>query len=87
MIVKFFLNLGKPVEVSVTMFVISISSVSEVQMDFTSDFYFRQYWRDNRLSFPPTNGITQIFVGAEVSERIWVNNFKLIHNSFLVTLF
>uniref|UniRef100_A0AAN0LW25 Gamma-aminobutyric acid receptor subunit beta n=1 Tax=Polyphagotarsonemus latus TaxID=1204166 RepID=A0AAN0LW25_9ACAR len=63
---------GKPVEVGVTMFVISISSVSEVQMDFTSDFYFRQYWKDNRLSFPPTDGITQIFVGAEVSERIWL---------------
>lgn len=55
------------------MFVISISSVSEVQMDFTSDFYFRQFWRDPRLAFPKTNGISQIFVGAEVSERIWVS--------------
>ena len=71
------------------MFVISISSVSEVQMDFTSDFYFRQFWRDPRLAFPKTNGITQIFVGAEVSERIWVGTApraQLLGRQALLTL-
>uniref|UniRef100_Q7M4F6 Gamma-aminobutyric acid receptor NB14.1 (Fragments) n=1 Tax=Drosophila sp. TaxID=7242 RepID=Q7M4F6_DROSP len=34
---------GPPVEVGVTMYVLSISSVSEVLMDFTLDFYFRQF--------------------------------------------
>ncbi|RWS08478.1 GABA-gated chloride channel 3 subunit-like protein, partial [Dinothrombium tinctorium] len=54
------------------MFVISISTVSEVQMDFTSDFYFRQTWKDPRLSFKPLPKINELFVGAEVAERIWV---------------
>ncbi|KPM11896.1 hypothetical protein QR98_0104740 [Sarcoptes scabiei] len=54
------------------MHIISISSISAVQMDFTSDFYFRQSWRDQRLSFRPQPGIEALYVGAEVSEKIWV---------------
>ncbi|KAH9491111.1 hypothetical protein DERF_015846 [Dermatophagoides farinae] len=63
---------GPPVQVGVTMHIISISSISAVQMDFTSDFYFRQSWRDSRLSFQPQPGIQALYVGAEVSEKIWV---------------
>ncbi|CAG2181992.1 unnamed protein product, partial [Oppiella nova] len=54
------------------MHIISISSISEVQMDFTCDFYFRQGWRDTRLSFEKRPGIDALYVGAEVSDRIWV---------------
>lgn len=54
------------------MFIISISSVSEIQMDFTSDFYFRQSWMDTRLKFDPSPGVEELFVGAEVADRIWV---------------
>ncbi|XP_064482173.1 gamma-aminobutyric acid receptor subunit beta-like isoform X3 [Ornithodoros turicata] len=63
---------GLPVEVGVTMQIISISTVSEVQMDFTSDFYFRQSWRDERLSFQKVTGLDSMTVGAEVAEKIWV---------------
>ncbi|KAI1286411.1 Gamma-aminobutyric acid receptor subunit beta [Halotydeus destructor] len=66
-------NYGGPaVEVGVTMFIIGISTVSEVQMDFTSDFYFRQTWKDTRLAFKPLPTITELYVGAEVADRIWV---------------
>lgn len=41
-------------------------------MDFTSDFYFRQTWTDPRLAFDRHPGIHELFVGAEVAERIWV---------------
>jgi len=63
---------GKPVEVGVTMFIISISTVSEVNMDFTCDFYFRQAWQDPRLSFKKTKDIDNLYVGAEVADKIWV---------------
>lgn len=63
---------GNPVEVGVTMFIISISTVSEVNMDFTTDFYFRQAWTDPRLSFSPLPGIENLYVGAEVADKIWV---------------
>lgn len=82
---------GPPVEVKVSMFIVSISSVSEVLMvrlrsactkqhstlfllcvslraehntcqDFTSDFYFRQTWQDQRLSFQARPGIDSLSV-------------------------
>uniref|UniRef100_A0AC35TNU0 Neur_chan_LBD domain-containing protein n=1 Tax=Rhabditophanes sp. KR3021 TaxID=114890 RepID=A0AC35TNU0_9BILA len=45
-------NYGKnPVDVGITIHVSSISAVSEVDMDFTLDFYLRQTWKDPRLAF------------------------------------
>ncbi|CAB3380771.1 Hypothetical predicted protein [Cloeon dipterum] len=63
---------GPPVEVGVTMYVLSISSVSEVLMDFTLDFYFRQFWKDPRLSFRKRPGVEQLSVGSDFIKSIWV---------------
>ncbi|XP_023315484.1 gamma-aminobutyric acid receptor subunit beta isoform X4 [Trichogramma pretiosum] len=63
---------GPPVEVGVTMYVLSISSVSEVLMDFTLDFYFRQFWTDPRLSFKKRPGVEILKVGSEFIKNIWV---------------
>ncbi|GIY70201.1 gamma-aminobutyric acid receptor subunit beta [Caerostris darwini] len=43
-----------------------------MQLDFTLDFYFRQAWTDDRLSFTPRTGFESLTVGAEVADRIWV---------------
>lgn len=77
---------GPPVEVNVTMRILSISSVSEVMMDFTADFYFRQTWHDPRLAFKKLDNIRTLYVGAEVSKKIWLpdtffGNEKLVSTS------
>ncbi|XP_047524884.1 gamma-aminobutyric acid receptor subunit beta-like isoform X2 [Pieris napi] len=63
---------GPPVEVGVTMYVLSISSVSEVLMDFTLDFYFRQFWTDPRLAYKKRPGVETLSVGSEFIRNIWV---------------
>ncbi|KAJ8709915.1 hypothetical protein PYW07_009281 [Mythimna separata] len=63
---------GPPVEVGVTMYVLSISSVSEVLMDFTLDFYFRQFWTDPRLAYKKRAGVETLSVGSEFIRNIWV---------------
>ncbi|XP_058805197.1 gamma-aminobutyric acid receptor subunit beta isoform X4 [Phymastichus coffea] len=63
---------GPPVEVGVTMYVLSISSLSEVKMDFTLDFYFRQFWTDPRLAFKERRGVETLSVGSEFIKNIWV---------------
>ena len=64
---------GIPVTVGVTLYVLSIGDLSEKFMDFTFDMYFRQFWTDPRLSFDPNDfGITQLVVGAEYINLIWV---------------
>ncbi|XP_071745406.1 gamma-aminobutyric acid receptor subunit beta isoform X5 [Lepeophtheirus salmonis] len=66
-------NYGGPaVVVGVTMYVLSISSLSEVEMDFTLDMYFRQFWQDPRLSFTGRPGLEKLVVGAEYIRLIWV---------------
>ena len=42
---------GDPVSVGVTLYVLSVSEISEKFMDFTFDMYFRQFWKDSRLGF------------------------------------
>ncbi|XP_050429874.1 gamma-aminobutyric acid receptor subunit beta-like isoform X2 [Adelges cooleyi] len=54
------------------MYVLSISSVSEVLMDFTLDFYFRQFWTDPRLAFTKRPGVETLSVGSEFIKNIWV---------------
>ena len=59
---------GAPVTVGVSLYVLSLSEISEKFMDFTFDMYFRlegvfyhslnigfsrQFWRDDRLTFDP----------------------------------
>ncbi|XP_021919066.1 gamma-aminobutyric acid receptor subunit beta isoform X1 [Zootermopsis nevadensis] len=63
---------GTPVEVGITMYVLSISSLSEVKMDFTLDFYFRQFWTDPRLAFRKRPGVETLSVGSEFIKNIWV---------------
>lgn len=40
--------------------------------DFTLDMYFRQFWRDPRLSFERRMGLEKLVVGAEYIKLIWV---------------
>ncbi|XP_073974611.1 resistant to dieldrin isoform X9 [Rhodnius prolixus] len=63
---------GPPVVVGVTMYVLSISSLSEVQMDFTLDFYFRQFWTDPRLAYRKRPGVETLSVGSEFIKNIWL---------------
>ncbi|XP_044733908.1 gamma-aminobutyric acid receptor subunit beta isoform X2 [Chrysoperla carnea] len=63
---------GPPVVVGVTMYVLSISSLSEVKMDFTLDFYFRQFWTDPRLAYRKRPGVETLSVGSEFIKNIWI---------------
>ncbi|XP_064637791.1 gamma-aminobutyric acid receptor subunit beta-like isoform X2 [Lineus longissimus] len=60
---------GPPVEVNVSMWVQSVSSISEVDMDFTLDMYFRQTWTDPRLRFTEIN--EELSISADMLQKIW----------------
>uniref|UniRef100_T1JJ38 Neurotransmitter-gated ion-channel ligand-binding domain-containing protein n=1 Tax=Strigamia maritima TaxID=126957 RepID=T1JJ38_STRMM len=61
-----------PVEVAITMYILGFSSVSEIDMDFTIDFYFRQFWSDERLMVASPDWDSQLSVGADVINQIWI---------------
>ncbi|CAG5081568.1 Similar to Rdl: Gamma-aminobutyric acid receptor subunit beta (Drosophila simulans) [Cotesia congregata] len=41
-------------------------------IDFTLDFYFRQFWTDPRLAFKKRPGVETLSVGSEFIKNIWV---------------
>ncbi|KAG8196825.1 hypothetical protein JTE90_027539 [Oedothorax gibbosus] len=43
---------GVPVNVSVSLFVLQMHSLDEIEMNFKMDFVMRQLWEDDRLIFP-----------------------------------
>ncbi|KAK2170562.1 hypothetical protein LSH36_2g12015 [Paralvinella palmiformis] len=61
---------GPPVEVAITMHIASVSSISEVDMDFTLDMYFRQMWTDSRLKFSEIEA-KELAVSNEMLGSIW----------------
>ncbi|KAI6239403.1 Gamma-aminobutyric acid receptor subunit beta [Aphelenchoides fujianensis] len=64
-----------PVNVGITIHVSSISAVSEVDMDFTLDFYLRQTWEDPRLAFGKLDlgfaKIKELTVGVDYLDKLW----------------
>ena len=61
---------GKPVSVAMSMYISDISSISEVNMDITLDFYLRQIWHDPRLRFDELWN-EELVIGGEFINEIW----------------
>ena len=66
---------GIPVTVGVSLYILSIGDLSEKYMDFTFDMYFRQFWKDPRLSFDERPNLKKLVVGAEYIKGSFKNLF------------
>uniref|UniRef100_A0A182IXG1 Uncharacterized protein n=2 Tax=Anopheles atroparvus TaxID=41427 RepID=A0A182IXG1_ANOAO len=60
---------GVPTVVQTNILIRSMGPVSELDMDYSMDCYFRQYWRDKRLSFQ--GPIKSLSLSIKMLERIW----------------
>lgn len=58
-----------PTVVRTNMLIRSMGPVSELDMDYSMDCYFRQSWRDSRLSF--VGPIKSLSLSIKMLERIW----------------
>lgn len=84
----FFHYSENPVNVGVSMYILSIHSFSEADMEYTMDFYFRQFWNDPRLAFKKTQSLTSITPGYEYGRGLWLPDtfFQNEKESFLHTM-
>nr|XP_027194085.1 gamma-aminobutyric acid receptor subunit beta-like [Dermatophagoides pteronyssinus] len=74
---------GQPLIVNVRIAIHAIYDISDVNMDFTIDLHFRQYWRDSRLKFEPIGNVTRLFMGGDFYQLIWLpDTFFLNGKSF-----
>ncbi|XP_076390423.1 gamma-aminobutyric acid receptor subunit alpha-6 isoform X2 [Megachile rotundata] len=60
---------GTPTVVKTNILIRSMGPVSELDMDYSMDCYFRQSWRDSRLSF--LGPIKSLSLSIKMLERIW----------------
>ncbi|KAG5682912.1 hypothetical protein PVAND_012230 [Polypedilum vanderplanki] len=60
---------GTPTKIRTNILIRSMGPVSEKAMDYSMDCYFRQYWRDKRLSFK--SPIKSLSLSIKLLERIW----------------
>ncbi|XP_076298956.1 gamma-aminobutyric acid receptor subunit alpha-6 isoform X2 [Lasioglossum baleicum] len=60
---------GIPTVVKTNILIRSMGPVSELDMDYSMDCYFRQSWRDSRLSF--LGPIKSLSLSIKMLERIW----------------
>ncbi|XP_031783665.1 gamma-aminobutyric acid receptor alpha-like isoform X1 [Nasonia vitripennis] len=60
---------GTPTVVKTNIYIRSMGPISELDMDYSMDCYFRQYWRDSRLSF--LGPIKSLSLSIKMLERIW----------------
>ncbi|KAI4462480.1 neurotransmitter gated ion channel [Holotrichia oblita] len=60
---------GKPTVVQTNILIRSMGPISELDMEYSMDCYFRQYWQDRRLSF--LGPIKSLSLSIKMLERIW----------------
>lgn len=60
---------GMPTVVQTNILIRSMGPVSELDMEYSMDCYFRQYWRDKRLSFK--GPIKSLSLSIKMLDKIW----------------
>lgn len=70
------------------MYILSLHSFSDNDMEFTMEFYFRQYWNDPRLMFQKIGKLDSFQGNYEMSKMIWTPDTFFVREkeSFLYTM-
>ncbi|XP_067946177.1 glycine receptor subunit alpha-2-like [Watersipora subatra] len=81
---------GEAISVGVDVYVISLSAISEKDMDFTVNMYIRQRWQDIRLAHPNFTGDNGILITSQIPHTwlpdLFIKNDKESKKSDVTTL-
>ncbi|XP_070558042.1 glycine receptor subunit alpha-4-like [Ptychodera flava] len=69
---------GPPVNISVSIFVTSIHSLSEVSMDYGTTLFMSVYWNDPRFKFNGTEAIA-LPTGSDLLGKVWTPDLYLVN--------
>ncbi|XP_006812443.2 glycine receptor subunit alphaZ1-like [Saccoglossus kowalevskii] len=69
---------GPPVNVSVSLFITSIHSLSEISMDFGATLFLSLYWLDPRFIFNGTEPIA-LRSGSELLDKLWTPDLYFVN--------
>ncbi|XP_053400442.1 glycine receptor subunit alphaZ1-like [Mercenaria mercenaria] len=61
-----------PTDVTVQIFIISIDTISETNMDFSLSMFLRQSWIDSRLMYTPIEGMKTLELDTTSIAKVWI---------------
>nr|XP_022301864.1 glycine receptor subunit alpha-2-like isoform X2 [Crassostrea virginica] len=70
---------GRPVIDIIQLYILSIDSIRDTNMDYTMSFYFRQRWIDERLKYNNSHGVDVIELDTKIMEKIWVPDIYFVN--------
>ncbi|XP_037078829.1 glycine receptor subunit alphaZ1-like [Pollicipes pollicipes] len=69
---------GTPLPVQTSIWVSSVTSVSELAADFTVDLYFRLKWHDRRVAYPDCEKRPFLLLESTEIDRLWIPDVYFI---------
>ncbi|XP_020903514.1 glycine receptor subunit alpha-2 isoform X2 [Exaiptasia diaphana] len=73
-------KLGRdPVVVYTDMYILDIGDISEAKMQFRVSFFYRMYWRDERLSYEETGYKKRLALNAKMVEDMWIPDIYFVN--------
>ncbi|KAL4220984.1 Glycine receptor subunit alpha-3 [Mactra antiquata] len=72
-------QINKQVLVTVNMYVNSIYSISEANMDYSISMFLRERWVDNRLKYNDTLNLTRLELDYSLFENVWMPDMYILN--------
>ncbi|XP_060572140.1 glycine receptor subunit alpha-2-like isoform X2 [Ruditapes philippinarum] len=70
------------VEVTINIYIISMFSISEIDMDFSLSMFLRERWKDERLVYDDVLNLTRLELDPSLFDSIWVPDLFIITEKF-----
>lgn len=61
----------RPTLVLIDIFVRSMSKISELDMEYSFECYFRQRWKDKRLAFNESDAPSELTISVKTIDKLW----------------
>ncbi|XP_060573934.1 glycine receptor subunit alpha-2-like [Ruditapes philippinarum] len=73
------IGIDKQVLVTVNMYVNSMFSISEMNMDYSMSIFLRERWIDDRLKYDDTLNITRINLDSSMFNDVWMPDMYILN--------
>ncbi|XP_078379327.1 gamma-aminobutyric acid receptor subunit beta-like [Oculina patagonica] len=71
---------GSPCKVNISIQVLSMVPIKEIDMEATVVMFFRQHWIDPRLAYGPSLGIQKMKLLGNIVEQVWLPDIYFVND-------
>ncbi|CAH3149559.1 unnamed protein product, partial [Pocillopora meandrina] len=71
---------GPPCKVNISMHVLSMVPIKEIDMEATFVMFFRQHWLDPRLAYGPSLGMPKMKLSGNIVDQVWIPDTYFVND-------